>query len=447
MKLVASVSELGLLASLASSRARLAVASAAALAASVVYGVLVADHIVWESTSVGANILLITGQFFFVLFAAYVHAMLLGALMFGERWRRRVLCGERFADAEGGGTEAEEELLQIDRFKDNTLPFYGLFVVLLAANWLAVQVGAGNYVSEYHEKGYHLTLMRSDDAQARAHAVRSLLDPMNRSTANDPDIRARVLELLDDPVPGVQLWAVWATGHLEIVRGHARLIALLDQTEGPLRVEVIEAIGRLRLAGQEGERRLLAMLPLTIGDDRTARAVLHGLGFLQNAESAGPVLSLMGILPEDLEVVALWALGRMRTTTPREVVLQRWHEEDDLRMRCALAEALKHVTVLEDEPMLRELFVTVPVDLHCEEERWEGLSYDDDERFRPVIYVVRESLRMKIFKAIFNIGAPGLREWLVDVAWDSDQPADIRVLADQLAERLRTGPIRPPREP
>ncbi|TVQ98406.1 MAG: HEAT repeat domain-containing protein [Deltaproteobacteria bacterium] len=447
MKLVASVSELGLLGGLARSPRSLAVVSLVSLAASVIYGLLVADHVIWSSSSVGLNLTLITGQFFFVLFGAYVHAMLAGSLLFGDKWRRRVLVGERLPDSDGDAPD--EDLLQIDRFKDNTLPFYGLFAVLLFANWFAVQVVSGNYLQEYNRKGYHLTLMRAEEPNDRARAVRSLLDPINRATGNDPDVREKVRTLLDDPVPGVRLWAIWAVGHLEIVRGHGQLVSMLDSEDGEILIEVIEAIGRLRLAGEDGERRLLAMLPATIGDDRRARAVLHALGFLRNPDSAGPVTSLLGLLPSDLEVVALWAIGEMRTTAPREAVIERWsHAEavEDHRLLCATAEAMKHVTTVDDDARLRVLFRETPAEIRCDQERWMGRSFEDDEPFRPVEYVMRESLRMKYMKAVFNIGGRGLREWLVEIAWDTDEDPEIRRLADQMAEALRNAPARPPRE-
>lgn len=446
MRLVASVSELGLFSGLAKSRLRLVIASLFSFGLAFLYAGRISAFVLEESSSLGANILLITGQFFLVLIAAYLHAMLAGTLIFGEIWRERVLVGGA-ATPRDHEEEEDEEVLGLERFRDNTIPFYGLFALLVLGNYLALSATQGDIVAEYSQRGHHLTMMRAEAPEVRIAALQSLVDPWLRNRAgNDPALRTRVVTLIGDPDPEVRAWAAWAAGHLEIAGAHGALVAALDDEQDVVRIEAAEAAGRLQMRGLEAERRLLRMLPASIGEEALTRAILHGLGHMHSSDAIDPVLSLIGILPERIEPVAWWVIWRADSTAAREATWARWDEVEEPVLRCSVAEALKSVTTVEDLPRLYALFESLERGEHCDELIWQGRSYDPDERLRPITYIVGEELRIKLLKAIFNIAGPGLREWLQAVAWDSDESTEMRVLADQLADLLRRSPSRVPRE-
>ena len=75
-----------------------------------------------------------------------------------------------------------------------------------------------------------------------------------------------------------------------------------------------------------------------------------------------------------------------------------------------------------------------------------GLNQEIIVHDQEQILVFGEELRMKYLKAAFNIAGPGVYEWLVEIAWDPEESDTIRVMADDLAEAIRTGPARTPRQ-
>lgn len=429
---IASVKDIGLFGGLAVTRRRLMTSAIVATLAVIGYGLLVADFVQNQSQSVVLNTLLISAQFFLVLGAAYVQAMWAGTLWFGDTWRRRTFLGERSV-ADG---------IDVEAIRDNSLHFYGVFGAAMVASYFAVVLATDDYVDRYNVSGFYHTSLRSDDPERRITALKALVDPVRESSAMDRSVREHVIAVLDDDVPEVQAWAAWAAGHLMIFDAAPALLRVLQDGEREARVEAALALGRLR--DLTGERRMIGVLPTVLDDPELTRAVVTGLGLIPSNDAVPLLMGLLGAAPEQVEVAALWAIGRTRTLDTREEILRRWSTSEG-GLRCAYADLLKHVTVLEDDATMREAFRDAPRE-DCEAVMYEGRQYDPEHPLVPITYVIGEELRRKYMIASFNIAGPGLRAWLIDIAWADDESDPMRVLADKLAEEIRTGPSRQPRE-
>ena len=433
--LIASVGDLGILSGLATSRSRLMVAAVASTVAVVGYGLAIQDFVTNRSASISLNVVLVTMQFFLIFAAAYVQAMFVGASVFGDDWRRRVLAGERVS-----GDDSTE--IEIQSLKDRSLQFYGIFALAIAFSYGAVVTATGNFVRDYNETGYYLTLFRSDDPELRVRAVRSLVDPLHEASASSRRVRERLAEAVVDESPEVAAWAAWACGHLQVQEATPDLLRLLQHGERDARIEAALALGRIR--DPEAERRLLALLPSVQDDPEFARAIVTALGLMPSTTAVPTLVGLLGVGDETFDAAALWAIGRSRRTDVRQAIVDGWRSSEGA-LRCAYAEALKHATTVEDYDAMRQAFRDDEA-MDCATVEFDGRQYDPEHPLPSVQYVIGEELRLKYLKAAFNIGGPGLEEWLRDVAWDDTESVPMRNQADDLAEALRVSPARLPRE-
>jgi hypothetical protein len=430
--LVASVSELGLLSSLARTPRRLAISAVVATIALLLYGVVVAGYVLHRSGSVELNLVLLSAQFFLVLIAGYVQAMWLGSRVFGDAWRRRTFLGER-----PELSDEDEDKLSV---RDYSLHFYGVFALTCIGSYLAVVLVTGDYVDRYNVEGYTTTLLRSGAPEERIEALRGLVDPVHDASRQGRLVQAAVVEALADEDEDVRAWAAWTAGHLLVHDAVEPLLQLYERGTEQERVEAVIALGRL--SDPAAERRVVSQIRDGTLDPSVAPAAITALGLIPSFEAVEPLTALLGV-GGDVEAAAVWAMGATRSTAPREAVLARWAvaEGDD---RCVVAEALKHVTTVEDDRVLRAAFASEP-GLFCEERAYEGRQYSDERVAPTAVWVVGEDVRMKVLKAVFNIGGPDLLPWLEGIAWDEAEVLELRLEADRMAALLRSSPARPPR--
>ena len=487
-KINSRVSEISFFGFLAKSLKRLWAATITIVFLTVLYGKFLSHFLLDVSEQVGLNILLLTIQFIFVIFSGYVVAMLAGSLIFGDRWRRQALLHEKIEL-----TEVESDSETLGNMLDNALPFYGLIIVGTILTYILLSISSQNYLTTYNQRGFFRTLLRSDLPADQIQGLRAVVDPNNRAAGSDGQIRELIASLVLSREPEVQLWAAWAIGHLQIVEARDGLRVLLDSNNTPAQVESALALGRL--ADPLGERHMIGMLSSNAQNIELISALLRGLGLTRSTEATTAIAALLSLLPHDQKIIALWTLAQSRDTSLRLQILGEWNDQnlytsisfeeamnqshipeeqtsflrgaaqqwanssgdptndliilphaENLQRQCAVAEALKYVSTVDDDAMLRRVFRETSRALYCNEIAWDGRSYKDNDRFQPILMVIGESLRMKYLKAVFNIADRELEEWLVDIAWDEFESNEMRVMADLLAEQVRSGTRRLPRE-
>ncbi len=381
------------------------------------------------------NIGLVTLQLLLVLAAGWCIGILVGTFTFGDRWRRRAVLGEKIVE--------EGDLVDMRGFHEGS--FFVGFVALIGAGicYLAVYAATDDWVGRYNRAGAYVTLLKHGSEADRVDALRDLVHPSRADAGTELPVRAALAAALADPSPEVRRHAAWACGHLVVVDCQPGLLAQLERGEPAVREQAAIALGRL--ADAIGEREMLALLPASLGDDAMARALMTGLGLMGSEQGATRLAAMLGLLPPDVEAVALWAIGRARITSVRAQVLSL-DPGDDLGRRCAIAEALKHVTTVEDDTWLRRRFNETPRGQECEQVELRDIEFAEGYRRDDIVYVVGEDLREKYMRAIFNIAGGGLEEWLRQVLADETEDLELRLLAERMLDLLRGAPARLPRE-
>lgn len=424
---------------LALSRGRLALTATLLSICALAWGGFAVPFLEDYSTSHGQNIAVMAAQFGLWMGAGWFLAAAVGAHLWGDVWRRRVLLGQRTTDVLAEETPDGPEL---SAFNDRVGAFWALAALATLGLFGVSFAVYGHYVGTYSDSGFYRTMLRHPDAAERIRGLRAVVDPLQPRASQNPAIRSAVVAALQDPDPNVQTWAAWAVGHRLYVEGRPGLVPLLRGDNLEAFVEAAHALGRLSDAA--GERALLERLPEVLDDAPRRTAVLTGLGLMSSRSAAVAVTALAPQMPDDGWAPAMWVVSRGRTTEVRDALIERI-DEGDLARRCATAEALKQATTTEDYEDMRRRYSSTPREEDCAAVRAPDRRYRDDEAVDDFVYVPAEPLRRKYLIAAFNIGGPGLEDWLQAIAWDEREELSIRLLAENLHKLLRSSPARLPR--
>jgi hypothetical protein len=447
-----SVGDMGIGASLAKSRRRLLISSAILTAGYVAYAVITTDFMRTSSSSTALNLFFISGAMLQVMVLAYVHGMVVADLLFPGMWRRRVILGEKIEIGE------DEELREIiGKFRDHSIPFWGVFVLMLVFNYLLYGWVTSGFLDDYDDWGYHQTLLRSEEPDDRIRGIRKLVHPRESQAILEPVIREALIGLINDTDGEVAQWAMWALGELRVYEAIDPLSAtVLDRSQSAAdRARAAESLGALsRDGGAErfdalgrAVRRLAELLIESFGDEELALGLLRALGIARLPDTATLIEPMTHVGPSEIRAYAFWALGRTGNRDFRDEILstiERGSQED----RCYAAEALKFVTDREDLINSHTLFSVSPED-PCDEVIWRSpYHWDDDGSFRMDI-VVSETLRAKFLKAVFTAAGctdrsvsqipPSClreRDFFAEVSNDEAEAENLRRLARELAVRI-----------
>ena len=430
---ITAVGDLGLGVWVAKTRRRLLVSAVTATGVFVVAAAVTASYMRTRSTSVTLNLVLITTCILLLLVAAFIQALAVGDLVFPARWRERVILGKKIELS-----EAEEISTSIGALKDSTMPFYLLCAVLVVTNYFLSATASGNFFSYYSHYGYELTLLGSDDPRERINGIRAMAHPLNSEICDIPELRERVVGLLDDDSEEVQGWAFWLVGELRMFEASRPLQRILaDQSESDsIRARSAEALGYLRSA--DGANVMASMLAESFGRDELAIGLLRGLGLAQQSDTAPQIAPLLNVEPYDIRGHAFWAIGHTKNRAYRDVLFAFIEEGDELD-ECLAAEALKYFAREDELVEAHVRFATAPM-FQCPAVLWEAPYHWDEERTFAAPIVVGEALRAKYLKVIRTAGGEGERDFFATVANDEAQPDEIRRLARELALLIDQGP-------
>ncbi len=164
------------------SRTRLLVASLMSCALLLAPAVAVATYIREASTSPFGDMIMQTAWLFLALPASYFTAVLIGDLIFPNRWRERVILG-----IEGAGDEAMADddpmaaVRAIKRTRSFKMPFYMMLVLLVLGCAGAIELVTGGFLGEYQRLGYFRTLMRTDKTATKIALIDEQTDKRRES--------------------------------------------------------------------------------------------------------------------------------------------------------------------------------------------------------------------------------------------------------------------------
>lgn len=457
MRWIGSIADIGLFQGVARSLGRLVVASAVTIVLSIAYGSAVSRFVLEKSSNHLLNVLLLTGQFFLVFLAGWFLAMLVSSLLFGAKWRLRVLAGESSSSqrlgpddsAELSGSALGDDLDDLDYadealeagFSDKTMQFYGILMGALLAVYAVNNVATGSYFSEYNNWAFALVDLRSPDAESRIKGLEHIHQPVQSRVRQAPMVQAAVVELLYDEDDAVRDWAIWSSGRLKLQAASDRLIELLDSPTD--RGQAALALGRIQ--DTLGLARMLTLVPEAVADPVWSMELLRGIGLAKGEGVIPIVLPLVDLFADEVKPIAWWAMTR---TWPRELnaeVEERLLETSSEDERCMLAEAYKF-TISEDQfAEARVRFEDTPSDQHCAEIVWVDRPWDGGERAERIVYLVGETVQTKALKVAFNAGGSGLASWLSQVAYDTVFEEQTRILAYRMVEELNRSQAPRPR--
>ena len=433
-KLVSNVSEYGLFRSLARTRSRLIVSALVATAAMIGAGLLSTHYIIEVSTSVGLNIVIITALMMIVMVSSYLQAMVIGDLCFKGPWRQQVILGEK---------PWKEDLEAQIVVTNHNAEFMVALIALVIGNALLLNYSGGGFLDRYHDEGFFLVRMRSEDPEERLAALRDMSDPMQSPLWENPRLGELVEKTLEqDSSPEVLAQAAWNAGVMDLKASRAELLALLEDRaqKTPVREEAAVALGRLgpNEAAREAMEGALSE-GIRSGDEALQIAMLRGLGTLAMRDSAGALLELVEqtLKPDDdreeLMAYALWALHHTQAPEARALIKERLSDEtpeQGVRL-CALLDAMKMLSTPRDVSWARKEFMRVKEDTACERLAWQ----ERDERLHTIVF--SDTLRTKYVKIVANSGeGTRHRSWFETIAQDEQQAWSLREVASAFVKQI-----------
>ena len=419
-QLITNVSEFGLFQSLAKTRLRLVIAAVTATAAWYGATFWVAGFVNGRSTSVELNLVVIAAALLLLLAASYIDAMLLGDLFFPGNWRERVLLGKR-PDA------VEADSLDMARHQSFNLQFLIAVAVMIAANYYGANLVTGDYMDEYHDIGFLLTRLRSNDTPDKTAALAELATPLYRPRWQEARVKSAIVQELDNPDDDIRGWAVYAVGQARYEDHFDRLVVELDSKSHETSAFAAEALGKL------GEKRATAPLVAYLAgstDRRRQLGALRGLAQLKDPAAGPDIYALTRSTDAQVQAHAFWALGQVEYHDAHDDLVALW-ETGSPQEKCGALEAIKYIPAAEDAERFKKEFLLVSDEHQCPWVHWE----DRDEIKTPIMY--KGHYRTKFLKIIANsLVRHGkilpARDWFLLVASDKDRPYETRKQADDI---------------
>ena len=444
VRLFARSSDFQFLGPLARSRKRLTLSTVGVWLSTVGFAFWASRWVMELSQSVGINVTLLVAQFLGMMASAILLTCTVGAWVWGDLWRRRVLNGEKIAvDLDEQDTTRAAD--------DHVVGFWSLLLLSGVAVYLSVSVPTDSYMQRYNEWGYFGTMLRTPDATVQIAALRGVAHPANRDAAASHVIREGVVQALSSEHVEVRTWAAWTAARLDLVEARDALLRMLSpQAAAEEYHEAALALGSLD--DPLAQQTVLEQLQRGELDDARQISAFRLIGLAGFREGAEWVASQLTTLQGDRLMWALWAIGRVGYAQSSLDPMPDSLRVPVLALRatatpeteCWVAEALKHVTTLPDYGAMQEAFRNTVDRPPCVQVRAIDRA-EDDEHPRTTLVVVEEPLAAKYMKAAFNIAAPGVNSWVELIRNDVALHDDLRREADTLLQAIRINGARQPR--
>jgi len=463
------------------SRMRLAAASAISFILLLAPAVPVATYIRESSASPFGDMVIQTAWLFLALPAAYFTAVLVGDLVFPNRWRERVILGN--TEAGNAAMEDDDPLAAVKAIKQTRsfkMPFYIMTVLLVLACAGAIELVTGGFLGEYQRLGYFRTLMRTDRTDSKLSLIKEQTDKRRESHVTTAvELLTKVYQ--DDAQPRevkeeavvtlgrignylVQSVNSWnskgsAEGHWELAllvwmhkNSAPQMRRMFVEGDADLKRSAAIALGKMRDAG--GGPLLTEFLLAQKTTDKVFFGAAVGLGFLHDFERMKELLEVAKRVKEDITAFRYvsWAVGQTsmkyqvyehETGPPPkefETLIAFYADlikKGDTAQRCVAAYVLDstgHAGIIEH---LMEAFDLSGSDGKC--------SRHELDMDQPAPYVMGEDqqVRRAVLWAFRNVGKGNMQvsDWARKRAADEKLPENIRRNLVSLANTAK--PVQP----
>lgn len=330
----------------------------------------------------------------------------LGDLLFHRGFSRDFLRDEMAElDARLSGTapaELDDDSLVLAASGRDPGPRFGLyFIAFAAAHVLLSNALSNGFMQRYSHPGVAIVHMRSDDPAERREGMNMLARRLDFDS--NPAIAQVVLAALTDPDEGVAARAAFVAGTLDIDAAAETLGRLAIERES-LTFTALIALGQIGGA-------TAPIVARRIADHPAARAEPHALALALGLLQVPAIERLRQIYrdaaDEDTRLAAIWALGRLRDERLFDVLAGALNDPA-LVVRCAAADALKNLVVVQSYEPLRAAFEAAEPAALCPER---NVPVQEGGHAIPL---VRQRLYMiALLQALASTDHPALLHWLV----------------------------------
>ena len=322
------------------SRQRLAVAASLCFVALLAPSGMLADYIRNTSSSPVGDMLIQTVWLAFCLPASYFTSVLVGDLIFPNRWRERVILGNAEAgDAAMADDDPMAAVRAIRQTRTYKLPFYMLVVVGVLGCATAIEAATDGFLTAYQERGYFRTLMRTDKDDVKIAVIEEQADKRRQSHVsvaveqlsgvfadkNQPKpVRITAAKILGQLgrylVQSIDSWNAKSSAHghweLELLRQmHQKTAPALRrsfvQGDAQIRRTVAIALGKMRDAGA-GPMLVEYLQTHSDSIDEVYLGAASAMGFLHDFDRMAGLLKVAEMVrgePKAFRVVS-WAVGQ-----------------------------------------------------------------------------------------------------------------------------------------
>lgn len=460
------------------SRQRLAVSASLCFVVLLAPSGALAEYIRTTSASPVGDMLIQTVWLAFCLPASYFTSVLIGDVVFPNRWRERVILGNAEA---GEAAMADDDPMAAVRAIRHTrtykLPFYMLVVVGVLGCASAIEAVSDGFLTEYQERGYFRTLMRTQkhdvkiavieeqaDKRRQSHvtvAVQQLTAVFNDET-QPPQVRQAAAKTLGQlgryVVQAIDSWNAKSTaqGHweLDLLRQmHGKtapgLRRAFAEGRSDMRRTVAIALGKMRDAGA-GPMLVEYLLRHTKTVDEVYLGAASAMGFLHDFDRMSGLLRVAEMVKEQPEAfrVVSWAVGQtsrkfqvyVHETGPPpkefDALITLYGElvkTGSTQQRCVAAHVLNDTGHAGIIPILMDAFDSPGSDATCARHE---IAMDEPA---PLVMGDRQPVRRAVLWSFRNVsrGSEEVAEWASKRAQDASLSATMRDNLRSLAATAR----------
>lgn len=331
----------------------------------------------------------------------------LGDRLFHRGFSRQFLkdeMAELDARISGVATEEadDEELALATAGKDAGVRFGLYFLAFAAAHVLLSNQLSGDFFSRYSHPGVAVVHMRSADPAVRREGMNMLATRLDFTAS--PQVEQVVLEALGDPDEGVAARAAFVAGTLEIDAA-AEALARMVRERPSLAFTALIALGQIGGERARAAARALADEPAAMAEPQ-ALALALGLLRVPAIERLKAIRDAAGEA-EDVRLAAVWALARLEDARLLDDLAAALRDPS-LAVRCAAANGLKDLVVIEAYAPLREAFEVADPAAVCPEK-----NVPVQEGGRTLRMVSQRNYMLTLLHGLASTDHPELLDWLV----------------------------------
>lgn len=421
IQLITNVSEYGLFRGVAQTRGRLVGATLGMMALSAGAGLWAADYVVEASTSVGLNMLIITGVMILLLITSYFMAMLIGDLVFPGPWREQVLLGRQ---------PDEHSALTIE---DHNAEFMAILILSVVLNGFLLNIATGDFLKRYHSGGIYSVQLRSENVEDRLFALEAIAQPTNFRNWERPELKLIVQRAFDDPDASVRERAFWTAGHLKDLGAQPALLQAMQGSAAPAE-KAAAAVALGKINDPPTSANALQTLATESSDPQVVVGALRGLGLMADEKSLDAAMALTRSPDEDIMLHAWWVLREVKSPAARPLLDEALAAEPTGKARCAILDTLKMLATPDDVMWARRQFQRLPADAYetpaCDALIWT----DHDDRKYFLLY--GDSDGEKLMKIVANADAFHQRDWFQTLVNDPKMPFRIRQVGTAVLKQI-----------